>query len=168
MPIEIDADAGLSIATQGAGNRQQFADAFHEVWESIPQADRDVMTAYWEVGTPLQENSPVVELLANYDRPGNNDFFGNTLYFNAGVADLLAAADLLHSLIAHELGHVFCYGSQTVAHTAHPANVPAKEDEADAKAEEWGYDMEALRDWTNDHAAEMAGCGVHIPAGGRW
>ncbi len=168
MPIEIDVGAGLLIASEGDGNRFRFAQVFREVWFGIPVVDRQAIGAHWHKGIAGQDRSPQIVLLAGYDRPGSNDGFGNTLTFNSCVVDLLDKEGLLANLIAHELGHVYRYATNSPAHAAFPPNIPAKEDEADAKAVEWGYDMQALRDWTNEHADEMVGYGIHIPMGGRW
>lgn len=168
MPIEVCSEAGLWIATEGDGNRQRFADVFRGAWKDIPAADRQVMVHYWSKGIVGQIHSPRIDLLTDYDRPGNNDGFGNVLLFNSCVVELLDKADLLSALIAHELGHVYCYATNSLAHGAFPPTIPAKEDEADATATTWGYDMQTLRTWTNENAEEMAGCGIHIPAGGRW
>ena len=167
MPIEINSEAGLSITTEGAGNRQRFAEVFGQVWQSIPAEEREEIVAHWEEGFAGQV-SPQIELLAEYELPGKNDAFGNILYFNAEVAELLDDADLLPDLIAHELGHVYCFSISAPGHASFPPIVLAKEDEADAKANDWGYDMHTLRNWTNEHIEEMADCGVFIPEGGRW
>ena len=168
MAIEIAAAVGLLIDSEGPGDRERFADAFREVWEGLLPADREVIAAYWAKGTPMQEESPVVSLVANYFLPGNNDNFGHMLTFNAAAADLFAEAHFLCSLIAHELGHVYRFATESPAHSAFPPDKQAKEDEADAKAEEWGYNMPEMRVWATEQAEQVAECGVEIPEGGRW
>ncbi len=138
MPIEIDADAGMSIETEGNGNRQRFAHVFRQVWIGVPATDREAMVAHWISGIVGQDHSPQIELHAAADKPGNNDGFGNTLTFNSCVAELLAEVDLLADLIAHELGHVYCFATNASAHSTFPPNTEAKEDEADATAVRWG------------------------------
>jgi hypothetical protein len=48
MPIEIDAESNLYVASEGAGDREAFARIFRETWFQIPSAFREPMIREWK------------------------------------------------------------------------------------------------------------------------
>ena len=80
--------------------------------------------------------------------------FGHTIFFNADVA-VAMPDDILRHLIGHELAHVWHYSSPASATNKAPGNFKAKEEEADALAESWGFRMADLRTWANANSGTI-------------
>jgi hypothetical protein len=155
VPIPIDPDSGLSLADEGPGDRQRFAGIFHAAWNLLQAADRERIVDWWHAGF-AGEPSPQIHLMADYELPAAAESFGHRLFFNAGVADLMPEA-ILSSLIGHELAHVLHYATPGSAANQFPPNYNAKEAEADATADAWGFSMADLRAWANANAQAIIG-----------
>ena len=154
MPIEIDAGCKLSLPDAGPGNRKRFAALFQSAWGQIPDEAREVICRWWGKGIVTQATSLVIDFLLGYHLAGECREFGHTIYFNADVADAMPD-DILPNLIGHELAHVWHYTNPESDTNKAPGNVKAKEDEADALADSWGFRMEDLRDWANENSGTI-------------
>lgn len=164
MSIDINAEDGLRLPSEGPGNRPRFAAIFGGVWATVQPEQKERILTYWR----KFPGAPLIDLVLGHRFPGENEDYGLRLKFNARAVDW-APDEMLASLIAHELSHVLSYAdpnsksSQATMKVRGEVLEQIKEEEADALAESWGFDMGKLRSWGNesiDHFHTF-GCTVH-------
>jgi len=166
MPIELDVENGVFMPDEGPGNRPRFAVRFRQVWATISPEQKDRILTYWR----KFKGAPLIDLVVGHRYPGENEDYGCRVKFNAEVVDW-APKDKLAGLIAHELGHVLSYADPESASSKALGRVHTeelnriKEEEADALAESWGFDMTALRTWGNDNLDQFSAFGCIMPDG---
>jgi hypothetical protein len=90
-----------------------FARCFAQVWEQIPNEDRQCLLGYWR---PSADRSPqlhpritLVDARRNHHRLGTCRDDGHTLEFNASLTAFFR--DRLEHTIAHELAHAHRYAT---------------------------------------------------------
>ncbi len=163
MPIDLVSENGILMSDKGAGNRLRFAALFRRVWASINPEQKDRILIYWRKFSGV----PQFDLVMRHRYPGENEDYGCRVKFNAEAIDW-APEDKVASLIAHELGHVLSYADPESASSKASGRASIeklnkiKEDEADALAESWGFDMAALREWGNENSDQFKAFGCKI------
>jgi len=153
----------LWLPRLGIGDDERFAFIFRDTWRRIPLRAKRLMVRHWRMSEPVWAIqgfwSPVIEL-ADYwefsDRTvrhpkdaaacGRN---GHSLYFYAPLVDAMPVVHV-QELVAHELAHVvqFAIGEPPSGDRTLPRGSDDAEMVADEIMEEWGYDPNAMDDWT--------------------
>ena len=156
-----------------AGNGPRFVCIFRDTWKHIPIRDRRRMLRYWkDDGTKHKILlSPQIELIDRKNMPtadlaiaGVTSNWGHRIRFPADDFDRMpdsACADL----IGHELAHAFQFASgfricsEDDRHTVIGPDETIydetlQESHANAKATEWGFDMNSVHRWWSTLSVE--------------
>jgi hypothetical protein len=158
------------------GDGARFVDLFKHTWARVPESARTDITEYWRrqdlasrlgvVMPPLIamfSDCPELELRPHRGRSGRKAFAcvtsaGFALYFRPSIVQAMGK-DVVCTLIAHELAHVFDFAAQvSEALTRDPAADPlaclrrydSLHDEIDTAGllSDWGFDDSLIRQWT--------------------
>jgi hypothetical protein len=150
---EILRRARLYLPVRPDGKRPQFVNRFRSAWLRICPKDRRIMIAWWQKGTPLLDWSPEIELL-DFDLIGASAHFGCALHFNLSVLGIMPP-NLQEDLIGHELAHTWHFSQPGSAANTVGAQLGAVEAEANALANQWGFQMDALEQWRDSRLADL-------------
>ena len=127
-----------------------------EAWKRVGE-DRPRLVAFWDNAGP---QAPSLKLESGLSLIGKYDAKQHLFGFNTEAMELAIKADMLLHVIGHELGHGWCHTDPASAMSNPGAVTPellkAREDEANAKAAAWGFDMRALEHWGNANRKRFA------------
>ena len=148
----------------------RFAEQFAATWRRIPIGARRRVLHYWrtfDFGIVPLMAIPTIELSPCWATRQNGTIIKQPLGFCTAIGTMLRfwepavrllPDDHLHTLIAHELGHVFLkavgqndpsYGSKSEADNAFGEEIDVYETIMD-----WGFDDDALDAWVRSDAPE--------------
>ncbi len=152
----IDAPSRLFLLVDGAGPREQLAEEFQRAWARVDN-DRGTLVDFWLAAggdRPMIEVEDGLSLVGRYD--ADSILFG----FNAETVELALKDGMLGDVLGHELGHAWCHTRPDSAMSRKEQLISTivkdREDEANAKAVAWGFDMKKLEAWGNANRQRFA------------
>jgi hypothetical protein len=160
----IDRNAHLFLARVGDGSREALANSVQEVWNAIPDAaaKRD-MQAFWEKGAAGEPWAPKIEMTKKYEKCAGYFTMGRALMFNSQAVDMMVHDGILNDVIGHELAHAWQHTQKGSVLLRDGATEKEIEDDADAIATGWGFDMPRMRQWGTTNEKVLKTFGINNP-----
>ncbi len=166
MLVQITPQLTINLHHPPEFDSNPFLILFSDVWQEVLDIDKVPMLALWVVGF-AGEPAPVIGLGTMIEIPGKTENGGMILGFHSSVLDGMSEL-FVKQLIAHERGHVRKYADPNSFANTQPNNNQAKEDEADAVAESWGFNMVEMRTTANEAIDDMIEWGINVQHGQQW
>lgn len=101
---------GIELEIEGPAAQERFIQMFKKVWKEIPQIERDMILDFWTAG--WIKNAPPAVKVCNDSTKFNLETMTlgvvncDGIFFWADAIDTMPD-EVVQSLIAHELGHVY-------------------------------------------------------------